>query len=42
LLSGEEILFTAIRYGFPDAPSFSKAFKQQFGQTPGAIRNSNF
>jgi AraC-like DNA-binding protein len=42
LLSGEEILFTAIRYGFPDVPSFSKAFKQQYGQTPGATRNSNF
>jgi AraC-like DNA-binding protein len=42
LLSGEEILFTAIRYGFADTPTFSKAFKQQFGQTPGAIINSNF
>ena len=42
LLSGNEILFTAIRYGFPDAPSFSKAFKQQFGQTPGSIRKSIF
>lgn len=38
LLSGEEILFTTIRYGFPDVPSFSKAFKQQFGQTPGSIK----
>lgn len=38
LLSGNEIFFTAIRYGFPDVPSFSKAFKQQFGQTPGTIK----
>jgi AraC-like DNA-binding protein len=42
LLSGNEILFTAIRYGFADVPTFSKAFKQQYGQTPGAIRKSNF
>jgi len=42
LLSGEEILFTAIRYGFADTPTFSKAFKQQYGQTPGSIINSNF
>ena len=42
LLSGNEILFIAIRYGFPDAPTFTKAFKQQFGQTPGSIKNSNF
>jgi len=38
LLRGNEIFFTAIRYGFPDVPSFSKAFKQQFGQTPGSIK----
>jgi len=38
LLSGEEILFTALRYGFADTPTFSKAFKMQFGVTPGAIR----
>ena len=41
LLNGNDILYTAIRYGFPDAPTFSKAFKQQFGQTPGAVRISN-
>lgn len=41
LLSGNEILFTAMRYGFSDAPTFTKAFKQQFGQTPGSIRKSN-
>jgi len=40
LLSGEEILSTAIRYGFADTPTFSKAFKMQYGQTPGAIKNS--
>lgn len=40
LIRGTEILTTAIRYGFPDAPTFTKAFKQQFGQTPGAIKNS--
>jgi AraC family transcriptional regulator len=38
LFTGNEILFTAIRYGFPDAQTFTKAFKQQFGLTPGAIK----
>jgi len=42
LMGGSEILTTAIRFGFPDAPTFTKAFKQQFGQTPGAIIKSNF
>jgi AraC-like DNA-binding protein len=42
LLIGNEIFFTAIRYGFPDVPSFSKAFKQQFGQTPGSIKKKQF
>lgn len=42
LLSGNEILFTAIRYGFSDAPTFTKAFKQQFGLTPGSLKKSNF
>lgn len=42
LLKGNDILCTAVLYGFPDASSFSKAFKQQFGQTPGATRKSNF
>ena len=41
LLSGNEILLTAIRFGFPDVSTFSKAFKQQFGLTPGSIKNSN-
>ena len=42
LLSGEEILLTAIRYGFADTPTFSKAFKMQFGVTPGVMKKSNF
>ena len=42
LMGGSEILTTAIRYGFPDAPTFTKAFKLQFGQTPGAWKKSNF
>ena len=42
LLKGNEILFTAIRFGFPDAPTFTKAFKQQFGLTPGSVKKSNF
>ena len=42
LSKGISILETAIKYGFSDVPTFSKAFKQQFGQTPGATRISNF
>jgi len=42
LFKGNEILSTAFRYGFPDVPSFSKAFKKYFNQTPGSVRNSNF
>jgi AraC-like DNA-binding protein len=42
LMGDTEILTTAIRYGFSDAPTFTKAFKQQFGQTPGSLKNSNF
>jgi AraC family transcriptional regulator len=42
LAQGNDIFFTAILYGFADVPAFSKAFKQQFGQTPGSIRKSNF
>lgn len=42
LMNGHEILLTALRYGFPDAASFSKAFRQVFGRTPGSIRKSNF
>jgi AraC-like DNA-binding protein len=42
LINGNDIYYTAIRAGFPDVHSFSKAFKQQFGKTPGIIRKSNF
>jgi hypothetical protein len=42
LLSGEEILYTALRYGFADTPTFSMAFKMQFGVTPGLVKKSNF
>lgn len=42
LLKGNEILLTAIRYGFPDVSTFSKAFKQYYGRTPGSVKNSNF
>jgi len=42
LLRGKDIISTAFLYGFPDVPSFSKAFKQYFNQTPGSVRNSNF
>jgi AraC-like DNA-binding protein len=42
ITKGISILETAIKYGFSDAPTFSKAFKQQFNLTPGAIRISNF
>jgi AraC-like DNA-binding protein len=42
LLNGNDIFCTAVLYGFPDTSSFSKAFKQQFGQTPGVTRKSNF
>jgi AraC-like DNA-binding protein len=42
LLKGNEILFTAIRFGFPDASTFTKAFKQQFGLTPGSLKKAIF
>ncbi len=42
LMAGTEILTTAIHYGFPDAPTFTKAFKQEFGLTPGALRKATF
>lgn len=42
LINGGEILSVALKYGFSDTASFSKACKQQFGQTPGFIRKSNF
>jgi len=42
ITQGISILETSIKYGFSDVPTFSKAFKQQFNLTPGAIRISNF
>jgi AraC-like DNA-binding protein len=42
ITQGISILETAIKYGFSDVPTFSKAFKQQFNLTPGAIQISNF
>jgi AraC-like DNA-binding protein len=42
LLSGEDILSTAIRYGYPDVSAFSKAFKKLFGLSPRAARKSNY
>ena len=42
ITQGISILKTAIKYGFSDVPTFSKAFKQQFNLTPGAIQISNF
>ena len=42
LLYGRSIMETAFRYGYADVPSFSKAFKQAFLQSPGRIRISNF
>jgi AraC-like DNA-binding protein len=42
ITKGVSILETAIKYGFSDVPTFSKAFKQQFNLTPGAIQISNF
>ncbi len=42
LISGKDISNTAFLYGFPDPQTFSKAFKQLYGLTPGSIRKSNF
>lgn len=42
LLSGEDILSTAIRYGYSDLSAFSKAFKKLFGLSPRAARKSNY
>jgi AraC-like DNA-binding protein len=41
LMLGHDILETAIRYGYYNVQSFTKAFKSTFGQTPGAIKKSN-
>ncbi len=42
LLQGKSIRDIALRHGYADVAAFSKAFKQAFGQAPGALRNSNF
>jgi AraC family transcriptional regulator len=42
LKKGNDIFETAIRFGYPDVQSFSKAFKLEFGQTPGSVRKNNF
>jgi AraC family transcriptional regulator len=41
LMLGHEILETAIRYGYFNVQSFTKAFKSAFGKTPGVIKKSN-
>jgi len=42
LLEGIPVSDVALSCGFSDAPAFSKAFRQAFGQSPGAIQKSNF
>lgn len=42
LVKGMSVSDVALSYGFADAPAFSKAFKQAFGQSPGGIQKSNF
>ena len=41
LMQGRDILETAIRFGYFNVQSFTKAFKSTFGQTPGTIKKSN-
>jgi AraC-like DNA-binding protein len=41
LIHGRDILETAIRFGYFNVQSFTKAFKSTFGQTPGIIKKSN-
>jgi AraC-like DNA-binding protein len=41
LMQGNDILETAIRFGYFNIQSFTKAFKSTFGQTPGTIKKSN-
>jgi AraC-like DNA-binding protein len=41
LKQGNDILETAIRFGYLNVQSFTKAFKSAFGQTPGSIKKSN-
>jgi AraC-like DNA-binding protein len=42
IAQGRGIIETSFKFGFSDVSAFSKAFKQQFGQTPGSTRISNF
>ena len=39
---GNAIFDVALALGYADVPTFTKAFKQVFGVTPGNIRKSNF
>ena len=39
ICSGEEILPTAVRYGYSSHSAFSKAFKKVFGYSPSLYRN---
>jgi AraC family transcriptional regulator len=41
LMLSHDILETAIRYGYFNVQSFTKAFKSAFGKTPGVIKKSN-
>lgn len=41
LMLGHDILETAIRYGYFNVQSFTKAFKSAFGKTTGVIKKSN-
>ncbi len=42
LIQGRSVFDTAILIGYPDIPSFSKAFKQVYGQAPSHYVKSNF
>jgi AraC-like DNA-binding protein len=37
-MNGKAIFDTAILFGYADVATFSKAFKQMFGCSPGAIK----
>jgi hypothetical protein len=38
LIMGLSTLDVALNFGYADVPTFSKAFKKAFGQTPGQIK----
>ncbi len=40
--AGNSIFDVALMLGYADVPTFTKAFKQVFGLTPGSFRKSNF